>query len=63
MSTPTLLRPGQAALLMGVSVRTIWNYVAAGVIPPAAVVRVGKSRHARIKRTVLERVGLVGATP
>lgn len=60
MSTsPSLLLPSQAAELLGVSVRTVWNYTAAGVIPAAAVVRVGTSQRARFKRAVLERAGLI----
>lgn len=55
----TLLRSGQLAVSMGVDPKTIWNWTVDGTIPANAVVRVGRSRHARYKRAVLEAAGLL----
>ncbi len=59
MSAPALMGVGRLASEMGVCRKTIWNYTAQGVIPNAAVVRVGRSRRCRYRRVVLERAGLL----
>lgn len=42
----------EAARLLGISVERLWRYTHLGVIPQAAIVRVGRNRY--YKRAVLE---------
>lgn len=53
MSQSRWLRLGEAAALAGVSRWTLWRWIVDGVVPPNAVLKVGKVQH-RISRDWLE---------